>query len=466
MTLSPKRKILSISRSKLSAEDGNVITTMGVYDCQLPCRNYAIQYKASILGAVTLSSEFVLRLLKSVKRIDEEDAAGFFGFDYRELSFILKELDNFGYINRKNGQVSLSSDGEALFSDKSQIPMIFEVEEKIAKVGIDLVSLSLEKWSHLSTVQMRFPELQILDQKSASDGIETAQEIFRQNFYELSGDRNVRPQDRPALYSIDSIMPTNRFPSSVRVIVGSKRKSPSTIEVTLSDWDVVEDMEERVEILRSAKEFANKLNTQKHESDAAAYDVLINTATEFLSEWTRKDGLSKQRYFQECLSRSGEVRADRETIPVVGNLFVKENLRRLLDQIKYTNIDDNFPDNIFWLAPNIPYWGTTTSLSEIVNQLQKVFSPSEDEIGSVALVPEALKGHLKPAFDKIYERSSKAPNSLEILLVPGHLCAVIVHAPLNVPRGLPVPLGYISRDSTVIERTQAVLSEYFSKRIK
>lgn len=459
MTLKPKRKILSISSNSLSAEDGNVITTMGVYDCQLPCRNYAIQYKASVLGAVTLSSEFVLRLLKSVKRIDEDDAASFFGFDYRELSFILQELESFGYIKRRNGQVSLSADGEALFSEKSQIPMIFEVEERTAKVGIDSVSLGLEKAAPLSSVQLRFPELPILDPKSASDGIENAKSIFRKNFFELSGSKDTRPQDRPALYSIDSVIATYRFPSSVRVAIGSKRKSPSVVETTLSDWDVIEDMEERVEVLRSAKEFADQLITQRRDTDADAYDVLINTATEFLSEWTRQDGLSKQRYYNECLSRTGEVRSDRETIPVVGNLFVKENLRRLLDQIKYTDIDDNFPDNIVWLAPDVPHWGATTSLSDIVNQLQKVFSPSDDEIEAIGIAPESIEWHLTPAFNRILRRSVKVPSSLEILLIRGQLCSVIVHAPF-LPRGLPVPLGFISRDTEVVERTQKILSDF------
>ena len=460
MANNPKRKTLSLTQRNLSTEAANSITTLGVYDCQLPCRQFSVQYKASILGKISLTSEFMLRLLKSVEVMDEQEAASFFGFNYREMSYILKELENFGYVSRNKGKLSLSPAGEELFLDDTKFPSIYEIEERSTKLGVNLVSLSLEKRKYLSVEQRRYPELQILDQKSSSDGVERAKVIFRRNFIELSGFRDTDPRKRPSLYSIDDIEPSERFASSLRVWVGSKRKSPSSIEVTLfSDWETIE-MKDRVEILRSAKEFASKLETQKHESDDRAYKALTDTAEDFLAEWTRKDGLSKNRYYRECVTRVGEVRSDRETIPVVGSLFVKENTRRLLDQIKYTDPEEDGCESIFWLAPDVPNWGATTSLTKIVMQLQKDFRSLDKQPESIGVIPDALKWHVEKTFDVIEKRISDVPKGLEILLIPNHLCSVVVHAPLNVTRGLPVPLGFISRDKKVVERTTEIIKEY------
>ena len=51
------------------------------------------------------------------------------------------------------------------------------------------------------------------------------------------------------------------------------------------------------------------------------------------------------------------------------------------------------------------------------------------------------------------------PGPLEILLVPHVGVAVLVHAPIGVPRGYPVPLGFVSFDETVLRRTHEYLLE-------
>ena len=46
------------------------------------------------------------------------------------------------------------------------------------------------------------------------------------------------------------------------------------------------------------------------------------------------------------------------------------------------------------------------------------------------------------------------PGPLEILLVPGVAVAVLVHAPIESPRGYAVPLGLISFDEAVLQRAE------------
>jgi hypothetical protein len=46
------------------------------------------------------------------------------------------------------------------------------------------------------------------------------------------------------------------------------------------------------------------------------------------------------------------------------------------------------------------------------------------------------------------------PGPLEILLVPGVAVAILVHAPIESPRGYAVPLGLVSFDEAVLQRAQ------------
>jgi len=59
---------------------------LAVYDVLLPCRNFVIDHKVAVLGRTSLTTEFLLRLVKAVPGVSEKDAAAFFGFNVRETS--------------------------------------------------------------------------------------------------------------------------------------------------------------------------------------------------------------------------------------------------------------------------------------------------------------------------------------------------------------------------------------------
>jgi len=54
---------------------------------------------------------------------------------------------------------------------------------------------------------------------------------------------------------------------------------------------------------------------------------------------------------------------------------------------------------------------------------------------------------------------ARFPSAIEILLVPGLITAVIVHAPIKVISGHAVPLGILSFDPQVVSRVRDILVE-------
>lgn len=457
VTGSSKRALLTTSGT-LDPEIVDKFVCLGVYDCLLPCRFFRVDHKVTVLGAVSVFGEFVLRLLKAVNGLKEEDLAAFFGFNFRELNYTLSELMNLGYVDWSSGSVSLSVEGEQLFNASSSVPMIYDVELRSEYVGLDLVSRAIEKKKPIAHQALRFPELPILNKQAAANGASTIRQLFRESYSEIAKAPKSRFEERPSLYSIDAVVPGDRFFNTVRVQVGSVPRSSSVAEVSLADWGDEYHIADRSEVLQSARTFSEALIVSKEQSDLEAYEILTSAAPEFLQEWTTTSGLSVKRFYRECLTRTGEVRSDRKTVPVLGSLFVRENARRLIDQLKYVEVGETAPQSLLWLCPEVPYWGATTSLMELVKQLQQHFSSLEDGPKSIGAVPETGSWYVSQFFDETVGRgSTNAPRSLEIMLVPGYICSIIVYAPLDAAKGIPVPLGIISRDHGVVERTAETL---------
>jgi hypothetical protein len=140
---------------------------LAVYDVLLPCRNFLIDHKVAVLGRTSLTTEFLLRLVKAVPGISEKDAAAFFGFNVRETSFVLAEAEAPGYVERRDGRLWLTVAGDGLFRDGSSEPEIFAVEPRRREVGFDLISLAPQHPRFLTEFELGLPELAILDEEAA-----------------------------------------------------------------------------------------------------------------------------------------------------------------------------------------------------------------------------------------------------------------------------------------------------------
>src|SRR5258708_39338989 len=100
------------SHGLVDPEDDRPIE-LAIYDVLLPCRNFLIDHKVAVLGRTSLTTEFLLRLVKAVPGISEQNAAAFFGFNVRETSFVLAEAEAPRSIERRDGQLCLAMVGDA-----------------------------------------------------------------------------------------------------------------------------------------------------------------------------------------------------------------------------------------------------------------------------------------------------------------------------------------------------------------
>jgi hypothetical protein len=339
------------------------------YDVLLPCRMFQIDHKVAVLGRTSLTTEFLLRLVKAVPGISQEDAAAFFGFNLRETSFVLAEAEGPGFVERRDGRLWLTIAGDGLFRDGSAEPEIFAVEPRRKDVGFDLLSLAPQRPRFLSEFELGLPELAIVDEETAGSAAAKIPHAFRRFFSEIGDhrDRTAKGEKRD-LYSVDPAVSKNRFLSTVPMVVRAQASYPSSEESDLGLWRPDHEQADRPEIVSAVASFVDGLKQSRSDGDAEAYGTLLDLAPDFLKDFARRDGLAVGRYYREAITRAGDVRADRKTAPIVGSLLVAENLKRLIDVLDYgSRAHATAPPFLLWLTPLVAWWGATTLLDETVS---------------------------------------------------------------------------------------------------
>lgn len=464
-----KKPVLHLkSHGLVDPEDDRPIE-LAIYDVLLPCRNFLIDHKVAVLGRTSLTTEFLLQLVKSVPGISEEDAAAFFGFNVRETSFVLAEAETPGYVERRDGRLWLTAAGDGLFRDGSSEPEIFAVEPQRREVGFDLISLAPERPRFLTEFELGLPELVIADDEVAGTAAARIPQAFRRFFPEIVDRRERNKGEKKDLYSVDPVTPKNRFLSTVRTVVRAQASYPSSEESDLILWRPEHEQADRPEIISAVASFIEGLKQSRSEGTAEAYNVLLNLAPEYLRDFTRRDGLAVERYYREAIMRAGDVRADRKTAPIAGSLLLSENRKRLFDVLDYgSRQQPSAPRFLLWLTPQVPSWNATTLLNETVAGIrtrwsaQRTDGPTE-ALKSICLTVPRPPRYLEKAFEVVATGEDRRfPGPLEILLVPHVTVAAIVHAPIESPRGFGVPLGFVSFDAAVLERAEQYVLDYLS----
>ena len=465
-----KRKILTLPKDKganadLVEEEKSI--SVGLFDVLLPSRQFVVHHKVAEVGQVSLTTEFLLRLLYSVDGMDEQDVALFFGFDAPEMAFVVNEAESRAYVSRKNGRIWLEDAGYALFKDGEK-PQIFEVQKRTEKVGFDLLSMSPCERDYLSEFERTLPELEIKDAQMVASASKNVPDAFRRHYREIAGqkDRDPTAGVKRSLYSIDEVIASDRFPSVIPVLAVASVRKPGEPEPVLEAWRSGHELDDRSAVVNAVAAFLDNMKTVRRKEDENAYQVLLDLAPDYLKDYKTKSGLNPTRFFNETAIRAGELRIDRPTVGIIGPLFSPENSSRIFDAMEYVAQHESEEDvePFIWLTPNSSTWGTSRALSTFLERFANESNGSatgknNNSRRDIAITCGKPQKHLAKVFQKVLLRADNGsiPSALEMLLVPRRFVAVTVHAPIGIGRGFPVPLGVLSFEPDVVERAHQYL---------
>ncbi|WP_250523561.1 MULTISPECIES: hypothetical protein [unclassified Caballeronia] len=474
-----KRGTLSLQREKPSDAAEAVLEQqipVGVFDLLLPSRQFVVHHKVAVLTNVSLTAEFLLRLLFNLDSLSEEDIGEFFAFGDEEVNFIVNETHSKGYVERRSGRVELTQAGYDLFKDSDK-PQVFEIVKRTEKVGFDLLSMAPSERSFLSEIELAFSELVVEDDYRASKASLEVPDAFRRHYREIVGkkDRDITAGIKRTLYSIDTVIPSDRFSSIVPVVAVATSRNPANPEALFEAWRTTHELDDRPEVARAVAAFLDNLKVLVRPDDRRAYDILLGVAEDYLKEYRTRNGLSVSRYFKEMTQRAGEVRADRPTIGIVGPLYASGNIERVMKVLEIANERSTalMVEQLVWVIPKSSTWGMSRGVKKLLERIAGESRPKEEQANQAALTETAItsgkpSGHVRKIFETIFTRDDDGaiPDALEILLIPQRLVAVIVHAPIGLERGFPVPLGILSFDSKVLETVREYLVDRLPQFIR
>ncbi|OKO83268.1 hypothetical protein [Bradyrhizobium sp. NAS96.2] len=468
---------MSSSKPKLSlpkgvrALDYDEPFDVAVFDLLLPCRTFEVKHKVTESGRVSMTAEFLLRLLRASDGFDETDFELFFGFDAAERSFVLREAEEAGYVEREDGKLWLTEVGRGLFKEGEDEPVIYEVEQRVVRAGFDLLSFAPAVMESFSKFDQWLPELKVAETARAAAAKDTVRDKFRRFYGEFSSRTRNNPQKRRFLYSVDHVEPGNRFSNVVRVVVKSTLRQPSTIEPDLSDWKVGYEIEDRGEVVDSCASFLTGLSRDRHPGDMSGLNLLSEVAPEFMASFARGGALSPSLLLRRGVGSGSGTEASAApafTDAIAGSLFTNANFLKITDALKNAaDLRKSRPSSCLWLLPQTAAWGATRALPAILDRISdRLALPDpenkvEEPPRTIAFVAGRPAKLVAEAFDLVISGHDVAgiPPGLEILLVPGLVAAICVHLPIEATRAFPTPVGLISFDDHVVERVRSVLEE-------
>ncbi|WP_192552320.1 hypothetical protein [Pseudomonas sp. IzPS59] len=456
----------TLSYIEVSQDEDTPSIIIGIYDVLLPCRRYRVTFKLAEVGKVSLTTEFLLRLIHTVDGMPETTVAKFFDFKPQEMAYLLNDAVSLGYISRDAGRLWLTTAGRLLFVPWDEAPQIYNVETRTMSVGFDMLSFSPEEKTRIEHFDSRLPELPI-DPAIAGNARDRIPTSFKHHFNDLTSRRQLRQVNRKSLYSIDEIVSTDRFTAIVPIVVKALRSNPAQGEPDLLTWRGEEYLESRPQITSAVAQFVDELRMSRPPDASAHYQLLADLAPDLMHEYTNKEGVSVMRFYREVSALKGRgFSVNRRTVPILGPLVNVSNAKLVIDAIKRTAANSPIsciPQKFYWRAPANLYWGLNRALPKLCGQISEYLETKTGE-DAPSPVPVLIRtaGNRGPerAFSKTLEISDKAlPSSIEILLVPGLSVAVLVHLPLEDSQGHAVPLGFVSFDASVIQRVERLLQE-------
>jgi hypothetical protein len=449
-----------------SVDTANV--DVNVIELRLPCRSFRINYKVAEAGEFSLTTEFLLRLLRLVDGLPETSVSEFFGFTNDETSFVIDFVESQGFARRMNGKVNLTEAGHRLFIAGEE-PALFEVNAKQERFEFDLVSFApADSFRVLDDFEFQLPELSLPDTASGNHMAPRVFDAFKKYFQEIRMKRGGTRLEKQSLYTVDEVQAEQRFSSVVPVTLSVRVDEPEYPEASLVHWRSGTELEDRGAVVLSCANFAKEIKFGPHQLSRDAVEVLSNVAPIQLMGLHKSGILNAAGFFKAAVKQAGELRIDRPTVRVVGHLWTDANRLRFASAMRYAMTKSGgAPAMQFWLRPSVPHWGITKRVAEILAAVTRQFNeasePTAISVRSVMAGDDRRHVPFKHVFNSVINMPPREfPSGLEMFLVPGHIAYVAVHTPIRSPEGYPVPLGVLSFDPEVVARAQASLAKIFA----
>jgi hypothetical protein len=426
---------------------------------------------------VPLVTEYATRLVHLVKGITPEELAAFFEFEPAETRVLLQDVLSSGLVDERDGQLVLSQQGYQSLSPMDDSLDLFDIEEIITTICLDLIAFAPVEDADLDAREARIvEEVPIPNRPKAALASSVAHEAFQTHFHEWRQmQRRRRGLDEDTrLHAIEDIQVVKSFAAPVEVPVRCRLVDVPGVEPDFSDLANKGRAGSRNALIQA-------LST-KIKSIAAARDHM--SAYDFVSDLDqgifRRNGVKSSSEQGVWAALASD--ADRQFftgpmgpgLRLVGSAATESVRSALLDWTEGIAGIATSRTPVFWLPPNLPHWGRTIRFASLASALSEANAAEDGTVllarvdsGPNAARPwERLYGRtqrLEPLFDRcLAVPRVDVPDALELVVKPGAWALALIHAP-DPQTGYPCPFGYIVGEPSIVAKYTYRIAEVASR---
>ncbi|MEY8214148.1 MAG: hypothetical protein RPR97_06635, partial [Colwellia sp.] len=451
-------------------------------DFILPSYRYNIQFSFTTKKGLPFIREYILRIVH-LGAMRPEQLANYFDLSEREAKEALNDL-----VKREElcyndyNQVELTDKSRGYFESLGGALSVSELRSTGSTLGFELSSLSC-----VSSQKNRLPrewnygiKIEVVGNKIATRD-KLISKAFQRHFQELIEDGymdHVKGKDgnKPKIYKVESLNEVGMDPLRLKLKFCVDLEGNA---IDVEDFDVLRDSSEALESISCA---INKMVKRNNYPEVLNAIELLND--QYSNRLFSRDRLKIEEFIAQ---KTGNLSESGKHVPFIGALYSERNWKifsELFEKEKKNLISSHQDgiDTLHWLIPSASFWGKSEQVKICFDEILsgsktkgkkaknlyevKVMVPLSSTMETksgrweadvwkreLAVVKNELFGYIEGYLDGV----------AEVVLLENRLVAITYY--LNMPETyrVPIPIGFISIDTGVINSVSQSLNNYLSE---
>lgn len=461
MPNSADTKLKSTSLSPIEVDDVSFLVR---------AQKFRISATAMKRSAISLATEYAIRLIHLVPDIGPEAIGDYFGFEEAETRVLLQDIMETGLVVENVGRLTLSARGFEAISPVSEELEIFAREEIRTSQSFDLIALApVDEVSIDPSIARRIPEIGIPDRERAANAASQIGRAFEDHFLEWRQRNGTRgPADDYKFEAIDDVQQIKVFAAPFHISIQYHQEDPVGLEPDFQPLQTKGRPGSRKPLIEA---LSARLSGMSAPPDAdAAFRWLREIDGDLLSRAGFNENSNSQSWMARCQDETGKQLAHPfdPGLCLAGSISGKIVRSALIDWTKLQASVD--PTPICWMPPDADYWGRSLGFATVVREVN-----AQEGDGIILLARNGLVAREanwwrrsfgrgdkhNSLFDRCLGVSNDLPKSLEIIVKPNSWGLALVHT-TESRSGLPLPIGYITADDVVVRALSRAVADVAS----
>ncbi|MCG5534298.1 hypothetical protein LRF89_12730 [Halorhodospira sp. 9621] len=450
----------------------------------VPCRRFSVRLTVAKNERLPLVKEFTMRLLYVLRSSSSRGLQSFFGFSDREMSILMRDLDQAGLIEFEGENVRLTEDAARRFEEGGgEVPHLQDVEDWKERFAVDFISFSLIPYQVRTDNIRLFHEIKAVDDEKKSKAREIAREVFVSSFYEFVDKykTNISEDERDnlSIYGVSAVDAENSFsfPLTVDLVVDPTAPAKAHHRYGVFDSDAAQ--ENRRALIQEVARGIDKIKKKSILATEWPESLVKEVGDSVFSKRIAAGKVDCRGILEDFCNETVLPYDDGKSVAIAGHFLKGDNLEALLYQMQsaaheksseHQGDNSGITNKIIWQKPSNEFWGRDEETFAGFTRVRREMSSLVGHKSEIVLVgnrnyedgKELKKRLSRPRGKYAFERGvvvslREEVACMEAFVVPGMMAGVLVYYLPESEAEVPIPLGFVTRDEVKVKSVSRLL---------